>query len=113
LRFPEHFGHKKISLESGDLILCFEDYRNCVLEQLNELNNAFKFSSENIYTEKKRCKCFDYLIETLKELDKKTQSLTIMGTDYKCTNELLYKFNKELREIDPQSLKKKLSILLD
>ena len=105
LRFPEHFGHKKISLESGDLILCFEDYRNSVLEQLYELNNAFKFSSENIYTEKKRCKCFDYLIKTLKELDKKTQSLTIMGTDYKCTNELLYKFNKELREIDPPKFK--------
>ena len=105
LRFPEHFGHKKICLESGDLILCFEDYRNCVLEQLNELNNAFKFSSENIYTEKKRCKCFDYLIETLKELDKKTQSLTIMGTAYKCTNQLLYNFNKELREIEPPKFK--------
>jgi len=105
LRFPEHFGHKKISLESGDLILCFEDYRNSVLEQLNELNNAFKFSSENIYTEKKRCEFFDYLIETLKELDKKTQILTIMGTAYKCTNELLYSFNKELREIEPPKYK--------
>lgn len=105
LRFPEHFGHKKISLESGDLILCFEDYRNSVLEQLSELNNAFKFSSENIYTEKKRCEFFDYLIETLKELDKKTQSLTIMGTAYKCSNELLYNFNKELREIEPPKYK--------
>ena len=105
LRFPEHFGHKKISLESGDLILCFEDYRNSVLEQLNELNNAFKFSSENLYTEKKRCEFFDYLIETLKELDRKTQSLTIMGTTYKCSNELLYNFNKELREIEPPKYK--------
>ena len=105
LRFPEHFGHKKISLESGDLILCFEDYRNSVLEQLSELNNAFKFSSENIYTEKKRCEFFDYLIEILKELDKKTQSLTIMGTAYKCSNELLYNFNKELREIEPPKYK--------
>ena len=105
LRFPEHFGHKKISLESGDLILCFEDYRNNVLEQLRELNNAFKFSSENIYTEKKRREFFDYLIDTLKELDKKTQSLTIMGTAYKCNNELLYNFNKELREIEPPKYK--------
>ena len=48
-----HFSHTKISLESGDLLLWFEEYRNTVLEQLNELNSAFKFSSENIYTEKK------------------------------------------------------------
>jgi hypothetical protein len=99
LRFPEHFSHKKISLESGDLLLCFEDYRNNVLEQLNELNNAYRFSSQNIYTDQKRSKIFDNLINTLKDLDKKTQSLTIMGTSYKCNNEVLNSFNKELREI--------------
>ena len=37
LRFPEHFSHRKISLESGDLLLSFEEYRNSVLQQLNEL----------------------------------------------------------------------------
>ena len=105
LRFPEHFSHKKISLESGDLLLCFEDYRNSVLEQLNELNNAFRFSSQNIYTDQKRSELFDNLINTLKDLDKKTQSLTIMGTSYKCSNEVLNSFNKELREIEAPKYK--------
>ena len=105
LRFPEHFSHKKISLESGDLLLCFEEYRNNVLEQLNELNNAFRFSSQNIYTDQKRSELFDDLINTLKDLDKKTQSLTIMGTSYKCSNEVLNNFNKELREIEPPKYK--------
>ena len=105
LRFPEHFSHKKISLESGDLLLCFEDYRNSVLEQLNELNNAYRFSSENIFTDQKRSEFFDNLLNTLKELDKKTQSLTIMGTSYRCNNEVLNSFNKELREIEPPKFK--------
>ena len=105
LRYPEHFGHNKISLESGDLLLCFEEYRNNVLEQLNELNNAFRFSSENLYSEKKRVEIFDYLITTLKDLDKKTQSLSIMGTSYKCDNEVLLNFNKELREIEAPKYK--------
>ena len=105
LRYPEHFSHKKISLESGDLLLCFEDYRNNVLEQLNELNNAYRFSSQNIYTDQKRSEIFDNLISTLKDLDKKTQSLTIMGTSYKCNNEVLNNFNKELREIEAPKYK--------
>ena len=105
LRYPEHFGHKKISLESGDLLLCFEDYKNSVIELLNELNNAYRFSSENLYTEKKRGELFDYLISTLKELDKKTQSLNIMGTSYKCNNEVLNNFSKELREIEAPKYK--------
>ena len=105
IRYPEHFSHKKISLESGDLLLCFEDYRNSVLEQLNELNNAYRFSSENIYSDQKRGEIFDYLINTLKDLDKKTQSLTIMGTSYKCNNDVLNNFNKELREIEAPKYK--------
>ncbi len=105
IRYPEHFSHKKISLESGDLLLCFEDYRNSVLEQLNELNNAYRFSSENIYTDQKRGEIFDNLISTLKDLDKKTQSLTIMGTSYKCNNDVLNNFNKELREIEAPKYK--------
>ena len=105
LRFPEHFSHKKISLESGDLLLCFEEYRNNVLEQLNELNNAFRFSSQNIYTDQKRSELFENLINALKDLDKKTQSLTIMGTSYKCSNEVLNSFNKELREIEAPKYK--------
>ena len=105
LRYPEHFSHKKISLESGDLLLCFEDYRNSVLEQLNELNNAYRFSSENIYSDQKRAEFFDNLMNTLKDLDKKTQSLTIMGTSYKCNNQILNNFNKELREIEPPKYK--------
>ena len=105
LRFPEHFSHRKISLESGDLLLSFEEYRNSVLQQLNELNNAYRFSSENIYTDQKRSEFFDNLITTLKDLDKKTQSLTIMGTSYRCNNEVLNSFNKELREIEPPKYK--------
>jgi len=105
LRYPEHFSHKKISLESGDLLLCFEEYRNSVLEQLNEINNAYRFSSENIYSDQKRAELFDSLMNTLKDLDKKTQSLTIMGTSYKCNNKLLNNFNKELREIEPPKYK--------
>jgi len=105
IRYPEHFSHKKISLESGDLLLCFEDYRNSVLEQLNELNNAYRFSSENIYSDQKRGEIFEYLINTLKDLDKKTQSLTIMGTSYKCNNDVLNNFNKELREIEAPKYK--------
>jgi hypothetical protein len=105
IRYPEHFSHKKISLESGDLILCFEDYRNSVLEQLNELNNAYRFSRENIYSDQKRGEIFENLINTLKDLDKKTQSLTIMGTSYKCNNDVLNNFNKELREIEAPKYK--------
>ena len=105
LRYPEHFNHKKISLESGDLLLCFEDYRNSVLEQLGELNNAYRFSSQNIYTDQKRSEIFENLINSLKDLDKKTQSLTIMGTSYKCNNEVLNSFNKELREIEAPKYK--------
>ena len=105
LRFPVHFSHTKISLESGDLLLFFEEYRNTVLEQLNELNSAFKFSSENIYTEEKREELFGNLMDTLKDLDKKTQSLSLMGTSYICSSELINNFNKELREIEPPKYK--------
>ena len=99
IRFPEHLNHHKLSLESGDLFLSFEEYRNIVLGQLNELNNGYKFSGQNIYTEQKRTEIFEELIETLNELDKKTQSLTVMSSSYKCTDELLKNYNKELKEI--------------
>ena len=100
VRYPEHFGHNKISLESGDLILCFEEYRNLILKQIGEVNNAFKYSSKNIITNDKRTESFIDLISTLKELDKKTQTLTIMESLYKCSSDLLNQFNNKLRQIE-------------
>jgi hypothetical protein len=86
-------------LESGDIFLCFEEYKNTVLGLLNELNSAYKFSSGNIYSEQKREEIFDDLMDGMEDLDKKTQTLTIMGTSYKCNNELLSNYNKEIKEI--------------
>ena len=99
IRYPEHFNHQKVNLESGDIFLCFEEYKNTVLGLLNELNTAYKFSSGNIYTEQKREEIFDDLMDGMEDLDKKTQTLTIMGTSYKCNNELLNNYNKEIKEI--------------
>ena len=99
IRYPEHFNHQKVNLESGDIFLCFEEYKNTVLGLLNELNTAYKFSSGNIYTEQKREEIFDDLMDGMEDLDKKTQTLTIMGTSYKCNNELLSNYNKEIKEI--------------
>lgn len=100
VRYPEHFGHNKISLESGDLILCFEEYRNLIIKQIGEINNAFKYSSENIITNEKRTELFLDLISTLKELDKKTQTLTIMESLYKCSADLLNRYNNKLKEME-------------
>lgn len=99
IRYPEHFNHQKINLESGDIFLCFEEYKNTVLGLLNELNSAYKFSSGNIYTEQKREEIFDELMDGMEDLDKKSQTLTIMGSSYKCNNELLNNYNKEIKEI--------------
>ena len=99
IRYPEHFNHQKVNLESGDIFLCFEEYKNTVLGLLNELNSAYKFSSGNIYSEQKREEIFDDLMDGMEDLDKKTQTLTIMGTSYKCNNELLSNYNKEIKEI--------------
>jgi hypothetical protein len=99
IRYPEHFNHQKVNLESGDIFLCSEEYKNTVLGLLNELNSAYKFSSGNIYSEQKREEIFDDLMDGMEDLDKKTQTLTIMGTSYKCNNELLSNYNKEIKEI--------------
>ena len=99
IRYPEHFNHQKVNLESGDIFLCFEEYKNTVLGLLNELNSAYKFSCGNIYSEQKREEIFDELMDGMEDLDKKTQTLTIMATSYKCNNELLSNYNKEIKEI--------------
>lgn len=99
IRYPEHFNHQKVNLESGDIFLCFEEYKSNVLGLLNELNSAYKFSCGNIYSEQKREEIFDELMDGMEDLDKKTQTLTIMGTSYKCNNELLSNYNKEIKEI--------------
>ena len=41
------------------------------------------------------------MIQTLKELDKKTEQLTVMETSFKCTDQLFKMYNTNLREIEP------------
>ena len=101
VRYPEHYEHQKINLESGDLLLCFEEYRAIILKQLDILCNAYKLSKENIIDILERREIFEKLIETLKELDKKTGQLTAMETSFKCTDQLFKMYNNNLREIEP------------
>ena len=101
VRFPEHYEHQKINLESGDLLLCFEEYRNIIIKQLDILCNSYKFSKQNIVEILERRDIFEKLIQTLKELDKKTEQLTAMETSFKCTDQLFKMYNNNLREIEP------------
>lgn len=101
VRYPEHYEHQKINLESGDLLLCFEEYRSIILKRLDILCNAYKLSKENIIDILERRDIFEKLIETLKELDKKTGQLTAMETSFKCTDQLFKMYNTNLREIEP------------
>ena len=101
VRFPEHYEHEKINLESGDLLLCFEEYRSIIIKRLDILWNAYKLSKENIIEILERRDIFEKLLETLKELDKKTGQLTAMETSFKCTDQLFKMYNTNLREIEP------------
>ena len=101
VRYPEHYEHEKINLESGDLMLCFEEYRSIIIKRLDILCNAYKLSKENIIDIIERREIFEKLIETLKELDKKTGQLTAMETSFKCTDALFKMYNTNLREIEP------------
>ena len=101
VRYPEHYEHQKINLESGDLMLCFEEYRSIIIKRLDILCNAYKLSKENIIDILERRDIFEKLIETLKELDKKTGQLTAMETSFKCTDQLFKMYNTNLREIEP------------
>jgi hypothetical protein len=101
VRFPEHYEHQKINLESGDLLLCFEEYRTIIIKQLDILCNSYKLSKENIIDILERRETFEKLIQTLKELDKKTEQLTVMETSFKCTDQLFKMYNTNLREIEP------------
>ena len=101
VRYPEHYEHEKINLESGDLLLCFEEYRTIILKQLDVMCNAYKLSKENIIEIMERREIFEKLIETLKELDKKTGQLTALETSFKCTDQLFKMYNTNLREIEP------------
>ena len=101
VRYPEHYEHQKINLESGDLLLCFEEYRTIIIKQLDILCNSYKLSKENIIDILERREIFEKLIETLKELDKKTGQLTAMETSFKCTDQLFKMYNNNLREIEP------------
>jgi len=101
VRYPEHYEHQKINLESGDLLLCFEEYRSIIIKQLDILCNSYKLSKENIIDILERRETFEKLIQTLKELDKKTEQLTAMETSFKCTDQLFKMYNTNLREIEP------------
>ena len=101
VRYPEHYEHQKINLESGDLLLCFEEYRSIIIKRLDILCNAYKLSKENIIDILERRDIFEKLIDTLKELDKKTGQLTAMETSFKCTDQLFKMYNTNLREIEP------------
>ena len=97
VRFPEHYEHQKINLESGDLLLCFEEYRSIIIKQLDILCNSYKMSKENIIDILERRDIFEKLIQTLKELDKKTD----LETSFKCTDQLFKMYSNNLREIEP------------
>ena len=101
VRFPEHYEHQKINLESGDLLLCFEEYRSIIIKQLDILFNSYKLSKENIIDILERRDIFEKLIQTLKELDKKTGQLTALETSFKCTDQLFKMYSNNLREIEP------------
>ena len=101
VRYPEHYEHQKINLESGDLLLCFEEYRSIIIKQLDILWNSYKLSKENIIDILERRDIFEKLIQTLKELDKKTEQLTALETSFKCTDQLFKMYNNNLREIEP------------
>ena len=101
VRFPEHYEHQKINLESGDLLLCFEEYRSIIIKQLDILCNSYKMSKENIIDILERRDIFEKLIQTLKELDKKTEQLTALETSFKCTDQLFKMYSNNLREIEP------------
>ena len=101
VRFPEHYQHQKINLESGDLLLCFEEYRSIIIKQLDILFNSYKLSKENIIDILERRDIFEKLIQTLKELDRKTEQLTALETSFKCTDQLFKMYSNNLREIEP------------
>jgi hypothetical protein len=58
-------------------------------------------SKENIIDILERRDIFEKLIQTLKELDKKTEQLTALETSFKCTDQLFKMYSNNLREIEP------------
>ena len=99
IKYPEHFEHPKINLESGDLLQSFLEYRELIINQLTEISNAYRFSNENSINDDKRDEIFNNLSNLLKELNTKTHKLNIMDTTYTCSNDILMNFNNELRDI--------------
>ena len=99
IKYPEHFEHPKINLESGDVIQSFLEYRDSIINQLTEISNAYRFSNENSIDDKNRDEIFNNLSNLLNELNTKTHKLNIMDTTYTCSNDILMNFNNELRDI--------------
>jgi hypothetical protein len=76
-----------------------------ILEQLIEINNGYKYSLGYIFSEKKRKKKFEKIYDLLKELDKKSETLSIMKAQFIYKNETVKEYNKNLREIQPPNNK--------
>ena len=105
IKYPEHFEHQKINLESGDLLQSFLEYRDSIINQLTEISNAYRFSNENSINDDKRDEVFTNLSNLLKELNTKTHKLNIMNTTYTCSDDILLNFNNELRDISSPNCK--------
>jgi hypothetical protein len=76
-----------------------------ILEQLIEINNGYKYSLGYIFSEKKRKKKFEKIYDLLGELDKKSQTLSIMKGQFIYKDETVKEYNKSLREIQPPNTK--------
>ena len=76
-----------------------------ILEQLNEINNGYKYSLGYIFSEKKRKKKFEKVYDLLKELDKKSETLSIMKAQFIYKDETVKEYNKNLMEIQPPNNK--------
>ena len=103
--YPEHYKHDKINIDSKDYFSCFKKYKNLILEQLNEINNGYKYSLGYIFSEKKRKKKFEKIYDLLKELDKKSETLSIMKAQFIYKDETVKEYNKNLMEIQPPNNK--------
>ena len=103
--YPEHYKHEKINIDSKDYFSCFKIYKNLILEQLNEINNGYKYSLGYIFSEKKRKKKFEKIYDLLEELDKKSETLSIMKPQFTYEDETVKEYNKNLMEIQPPNNK--------
>ena len=99
--YPEHYNHEQIDIDSKDYFSSFKKYKNLILEKLNEINIGYKYSLRYIFNEKKRKNKFQKIYKLLEELDKKSETLSIMNAQFTYKDETVKEYNKYLREICP------------